>query len=74
MNGLIEQLCDLTSDWNAHELVPAARQKECREIGQKLHDLGGMPLMHEAYQQAHRRNRYASVIAGYWDGIGEWQW
>lgn len=72
--ALRDRLCDLTKRWTAHEDVRKSEQAECREIGQKLNDLGGMDLMREAYREAHGRNRAASVIQAYWDGVGDWRW
>ena len=68
------QLRELTKRWNAYEEIPMSQQRECREIGRVLNALGGMALMQEAYYDAHGENRCASVVAAYWDGIGEWRW
>jgi len=72
--ALTNQLLDLSKRWNIHELVPRSQEAECREIGRKLNTLGGKELMTEAYYAATADNRAASVIAAYWDGIGDWRW
>jgi hypothetical protein len=74
MSDLFEKLKDLTKRWNAYEDVPGSQQAECRDLGKKLHAAGGMPLMREAYYEATAENRAASVIAAYWDGVGDWVW
>jgi hypothetical protein len=39
------------------------------------HDaLGGIAAMREAYYAATGQNRAATIVAAYFDGIGEWQW
>jgi hypothetical protein len=73
-DALFAQLRDLTKRWNIYEDIPESQQKECRSIGRKLHALGREPLMREAYYDATGDNRAASVLAAYWDGIGDWQW
>lgn len=70
----IEQLCDLTKRWTTYEDIPMSQQRECRTIGRVIHSLGQEPLMREAYYTAKGLNPAASVIAAYWDGIGEWRW
>lgn len=72
--GLTKQLFDLTKDWNEFDLVPKSQQAECRAIGEKLNSLGGLTLMQEVYRATHAKNRCASVIQAYWDGIGLWSW
>ena len=71
---LFARLCALTKDWNEHDLVPEAQKQECREIGVKLNELGGMQLMTDAYYDAKAHNRCASFIQAYWDGVGDWRW
>lgn len=71
---LTNSLKNLCKDWNEHDLVPEEQKAKCREIGEALHKLGGMMLMQEAYYAARGRNRSASVIQAYWDGVGDWRW
>lgn len=68
------QLCELTKRWTAHEDIPRSQQLECRGIGRKLLALGGEAAMLDAYYEATGRNRASTVIAAYFDGIGEWVW
>lgn len=70
----IDQLCELTKRWNEYEDIPKSQQNECRAIGLAIYELGQEPLMREAYYTAKSLNRAASVVAAYWDGIGEWRW
>lgn len=72
--ALIDQLCELTKRWNTHEDVPRSQQLECKKIGRGLHAIGKEALMRTAYYEAKKHNPAASVIAAYWDGIGDWQW
>ena len=72
--ALINQLCDLTKRWNEHEDVPPSQQSECKQIGRKLNESGGFKLMQNAYYEATAQNRAASVVAAYFDGIGDWRW
>lgn len=72
--ALIAQLCELTKRWTPYEDVPMSQQHECRDIGRKLHAIGAEALMRDAYYQATAENRAATVIAAYWDGIGDWRW
>ena len=69
-----EQLCELTKRWTIHEDIPRSQQSECRDIGRKLHGFGGEAAMRDAYYEAIGRNRAASMVAAYFDGIGEWRW
>jgi len=71
---LFAQLAELTKRWTSFEDIPVSQQRECRDLGRKLHALGAEPLMREAYYHAHAQNRAASILAAYWDGIGEWRW
>jgi len=71
---LIEQLRELSKDWNEYDLVPKSQQLECKQIGESLCTEGGIELMQDAYYDAKSRNRAASVIQAYWDGIGDWRW
>jgi hypothetical protein len=71
---LFQRLVDLTKRWNTFEDVPPSQRSECAEIGRKLYDLGGEPMMQRAYYHAHGHNRAAHVVAAYWDGIGDWRW
>lgn len=74
MSILFSELRDLTKRWNAYEDIPRSQQLECKNIGHRLHADGGEALMRDAYYDATADNRAASVIAAYWDGIGEWRW
>ncbi len=71
---LTSQLCDLTSRWTAYEGIPASQKAECRSIGESLNKLGGISAMRDAYYEAKGRNRAASSIQPYWDGVGDWRW
>lgn len=72
--ALTEQLCELTSRWTEYEDIPGSQKSECRQIGEKLNDLGGISAMRDAYYEAKGRNRAASSIQPFWDGVGEWRW
>ena len=74
LGDLTDELVNLTQFWNADEDVPKSQQKMCRAIGQKLHDAGGFRFMTDAYYHAKTRNRHASIVQAYWDGIGDWRW
>ena len=69
-----DQLCELTKRWTTFEDIPRSQQAECRNIGRKLHTLGGEQAMRDAFYEATARNRAATVLAAYFDGIGEWRW
>lgn len=73
-DALIEQLCDLTKRWNAHELIPESQKLECKRIGRELNAIGGIDLMREAYYAARAANPPVQIIQAYWDGIGDWSW
>lgn len=72
--ALTAQLVELTKRWTTYEDIPKSQQSECREIGRKLHAIGGEGLMREAYYAATGPNRAACTLAAYWDGVGEWRW
>jgi hypothetical protein len=72
--ALTEQLCELTSRWTEYEDIPASQKSECRQIGVELNKLGGTSAMRDAYYEAKGRNRAASSIQPFWDGVGEWRW
>lgn len=74
LDDLTNRLCELTKQWTEYEDVPRSQQAECRDIGRKIHALGGENAMREAYYAAKGQNRTASVVQAYWDGIGEWRW
>ena len=67
-------LIALTTHWTEHEDVPGSQEGKCKEIGRRLHELGGMHAMQEAYREAKATNRAASVVQAFWHGIGDWQW
>ena len=71
---LTDQLCDLTSRWTEYEDIAGSQKGECRQIGEALNRLGGMSAMRDAYYEAKGRNRAASSIQPFWDGVGEWRW
>ena len=71
---LFGQLRSLTKRCNEFEDIPRSQQIECRQIGEQLHAIGGKSVMQEAYYDAKSFNRAASVIAAYWDKVGDWQW
>lgn len=72
--ALTEQLCSLTERWTIYEDIPGSQQAECREIGKKLNELGGVSAMRDAYYEAKGRNAAASSIQPFWDGVGDWRW
>lgn len=74
IKAAIGQLCELTKRWTAFEDIPRSQQIECRDIGRRLHAIGGDAAMRDAYYEATGHNRAATVIAAYFDGIGEWRW
>jgi hypothetical protein len=74
LRQLTNRLIAISSDWNQYDLVPDRQKAEVRAIGSALNSSGGMAAMQAAYYEAKDRNRSASVIQGYWDGIGEWRW
>ena len=47
--ALKHQLCELTKRWTLDEDIRLSQQQECRDIGRKLHHLGGEALMRDAY-------------------------
>lgn len=71
---LTEQLCDLTKRWTEWEDIPESQKSECRRIGKALNASGGMKAMQDAYYEAKGRNRAASSIQPFWDGVGDWRW
>ena len=71
---LVKKLIELTKQWNPFDDVPEVQQKECREIGEAFNELGGIDVMREAYYRVKAINQCCSVMAAYWDGIGEWKW
>ena len=71
---LFEELRRVTAMWNTYEDIPKSQQALCRQIGVRLHALGGEPLMREAYYHAKAANPAVTVIQAYWDGIGDWRW
>ena len=71
---LTSRLIDVSRNWNAHDLVPDEQKTRCRKIGEEINAAGGMAAMQTAYYEAKARNRCASVIQAYWDGIGDWRW
>jgi len=72
--ALFDQLHELTKRWTTYEDIPRSQQLECTDIGKRIHALGKEALMRDAYYHATERNRAASVIAAYWDDIGDWRW
>lgn len=57
--------------------VSAALREAIHDIGVRLHEIGGMKLMHDAMNRAVDRDpAYASrrmaIIDARWDGIGNW--
>jgi hypothetical protein len=71
---LFAELREVTKPWTIHEDIRVSEQKRCREIGKKLHALGGEDLMRKAYYDAKGENPASITLAAYWDGIGEWRW
>ncbi len=71
---LTDRLIAASRDWTPHDLVPERQKAEVKAIGHALHSAGGIGAMVAAYYEAKERNRSASVIQAYWDGIGEWRW
>lgn len=74
IKAAIDQLCELTKRWTTYEDIPRSQQAECRDIGRRLHAFGGEAAMRDAYYEATGRNRAATVLAAYFDGIGDWRW
>lgn len=74
LGDLTDELVNLTQFWNDYEDIPKSQQRLCQDIGRRLHDAGGFRYMTDAYYHAKARNRYASTIQAYWDGIGNWRW
>lgn len=74
LGDLTDELVNLTQFWNEQEDIPKSQQAACRKIGQKLHEAGGFRFMVDAYYHAKARNRHASTVQAYWDGIGDWRW
>jgi len=71
---LFSELRRLTAMWNNYEDVPTSQQLLCRQIGRRLHALGGAALMREAYYDAKAKNPAITVVQAYWDGVGDWRW
>lgn len=71
---LTDQLCSVTEHWTEYEDIPASQKSKCRMIGEKLYRLGGMSAMQDAYYEAKGRNRAASSIQPFWNGVGDWRW
>ena len=71
---LVNRLIDVTANWNEHHLVPEEQKVRCRAIGEALNKAGGLGAMQDAYYAAKARNRCASLVQAYWDGVGEWRW
>lgn len=74
LDAATAQLCELTARWTTHEDIPRSQQFECREIGKRLWELGGIKAMRDAYYEAKGRNLAAVTVQAYWDGVGEWRW
>lgn len=74
LGDLTDELVNLTQFWTEHEDVPRSQQLKAAEIGRKLNELGGYRFMVDAFYHAKARNRYASTVQAYWDGIGDWRW
>lgn len=72
--ALIAELENMVQTWNEVDLIPVKEEQRCRAIGKRLHEIDGVPAMTRAYRDARLVNRCASVLAAYWDGIGEWRW
>jgi hypothetical protein len=72
--ALILELENMVRDWNQQDLIPAPQEARCRAIGKRLHEIDGEPAMRRAYRDARLVNLCASVLAAYWDGIGDWRW
>ena len=74
LGDLTDELCDLTRYWNAYEDVSKNEQAKCRDIGARLHNVGGFKAMTDAYYHAKASNRHAGVVQAYWNGVGDWVW
>jgi hypothetical protein len=70
--ALFDELRDLTKSWTRYDLMLS--HDEAREIGWKLHRLGGWGLMAQAYTFVTSINPAATALLEIWDGIGEWDW
>jgi hypothetical protein len=69
-----DRLLELTKTWTHFEDVRRTEQEECKRLGKRLNELGGQPLMVQVCREVHAANPAASVLAAYWEGIGDWQW
>lgn len=73
METSIEDLLQVISKWNEHDLVGEEDQSRVKEIGKKLCSVGGMDGMQKAYYAAQEKNRCAALLNYLWDGIGDWR-
>ena len=64
-NPLVIQLCALIRNWNHYEDIPNSQIYECKIIGKKLNEQGGINLMIEAYYCAKNYNPESSIIQAY---------
>lgn len=71
--ALILELEGIVQGWNETDLIAKSQESRCRAIGHRLHELDGEEAMRRAYRDSRLINRCASVLAAYWDGIGEWR-
>jgi hypothetical protein len=81
VNRLVEKLVKIGQVDDFLSLVPGGpfdmqlHHREARDIGRRIHDIGGLPLM-EAVRNTIKR-KLKDVMAEHldhcWKGIGEWQ-
>jgi hypothetical protein len=69
-----DRLLEITKTWTHYEDIRRTEQEECKRLGKQLNEIGGYPLMLRICREVHAANPAASVLAAYWDGIGDWQW
>lgn len=74
LQALTDELCALTASWDNNRLTTNDERKKARAIGEKLHKLGGLDAMREAYYAAKAQNRAAMSVQAAWDRVGQWRW
>ena len=68
------ELCAISECWNEFDDIDQIDIQRCKKLGAELNCIGGIELMQAVYYEAKSKNKCASVIQSYWDGIGEWRW
>ena len=72
LDEVYDELYRLISFWTLHEDIRETERRTAVRIGKAFYDIGGERLMRDAYYNARARNRAASVLNLYWNGIGDW--